>query len=556
LVNPNIGSGESAFLAVEFGMAIVALLLAFALPGFGKRFFAPMERRIQSVAGKPVLALLLVGLSAPLIRLSLLPIAPIPQPERHDEFSYLLAGETFASGRLTNPTHPMWTHFETFHEEHEPTYMSMYPPAQGLVLAAGRILFGHPWFGVCLSVGAMCAAILWMLQAWLPPAWALLGGILVVLRIGIFSYWMNSYWGGAPGALGGALILGTLPRIMRSPQVRNALVLGAGFAILANSRPFEGILLSIPVLVALFAWSVGSNRPPTRVLLLRIVTPLSGVLLITAAGMSYYNYRVFGSPTTLPYQVNRATYAVSPVFVWQERRPEPLYRHTVMRDFYVSWELPVYEKARTLRGFFEGIATKLGMILHFYFGAVLLIPLLMLARVFRDRRARLLIWAAATFFLGILPNAFSVPHYFAPATCLLYAVLLIAFRHLWAWRPGGQPVGRSLVQVIPLLSVLLCAIHAAWIPFTSDSGLPRARIQQELENHPGTQLAIVRYAPTHNPLSVEWVYNSADIDAAKVVWAREMTSVQNAELIQYFNNRKIWLVEPDSTPAKVSPYVP
>jgi hypothetical protein len=86
--------------------------------------------------------------------------------------------------------------------------------------------------------------------------------------------------------------------------------------------------------------------------------------------------------------------------------------------------------------------------------------------------------------------------------------------------------------------------------------LQRARIQQELENYPGPQLAIVRYAPEHNPLSVEWVYNAADIDAAKVVWAREMASVQNRELIRYFNNRKVWLVEPDSARVKVSPYVP
>jgi hypothetical protein len=102
----------------------------------------------------------------------------------------------------------------------------------------------------------MCAAICWMLQAWLPRRWALLGGMFAIIHanFGVGNYWAQSYCGGAVGAGGGALLLGGVRYLMREPRKNYAMVMGVGLAILANSRPYEGLVLSLPVGLGLLIW--------------------------------------------------------------------------------------------------------------------------------------------------------------------------------------------------------------------------------------------------------------------------------------------------------------
>src|SRR5204863_1970520 len=204
---------------------------------------------------------------------------------------YLLQADTFAHGRLTNPTPAMWEHFETFHVIFQPTYCAKFFPAQGLFLALGQAVFGHPFWGVWLTSGLMCAAITWMLQGWFSPGWAFVGGSIALLRFGVFGYWADSYWGGNVAAIGGAIVLGALPRIKFSLRARDSILMGIGLALLANSRPWEGFLLSMPIAVMLFTWMLEKNGPPLCASLQRVVLPLALVLAITGCWVAFYCWR-------------------------------------------------------------------------------------------------------------------------------------------------------------------------------------------------------------------------------------------------------------------------
>jgi hypothetical protein len=544
-------------------LAVVVLAAGLLASRFGGRALGWWERPLARVARRRGLAILVAALFPLVLRALLLPLFAAPEPAVNDEFSFLLAADTFAHGRLANPPHPFWPHFESIHTLARPAYASAFPIAPAAALAAGQVLFGHPWAGVWLGIGLMCGAICWMLQGWLPPRWALLGALLVALRIGVASYWMNSYWGGAVAAAGGALVLGALPRMMRAPGWRLALTMGAGLVILANSRPVEGACFGLGVAVVLLSWMLGRRGPGLRVAWRRIVLPLAAFLALAGVGVGYYFARVTGKPWVAPYVLYRNSMTIAPHFLWQKPTAEPMYNNQTMRRFYVYWEMASYREAR--RSLVADLARKASMYWRFYAGPLLTIPLLALLFLWRNRQVRQLALIAAALALSLVGQVWHNEHYAAPGMGLAILMAVMGMRSLRLWKWRGRRVGLAVVRCllpacVAMLAVVIVSGRAPGVGFEqrswrwpSPGNVARAGILRQLETAGGKHLVFVRYGLAHNA-GDEWVYNGADIDGSQVVWARELDRRSNAELMRYFSGRRVWLVEPDDPAPRLAPY--
>ena len=473
-----------------------------------------------------------------------------PLPAIHDEFSYLLAADTFAHGRCANPPHPMAVHFETFHVIQWPTYASKYPPAQGLALAAGVLLAGRPIVGVWLGTALAAAAVAWMLCGWLPRRWAAFGGLLFVVQGILQLSWGQGYWGGAIATLGGALLFGGWVRLMRAPRALASVLLALGAAVLAASRPFEGFVACVPVAVTLAGRFLGGNRPAWRETLVQFLLPAGAVGAAAAGGMLSYNACVTGSPWKLPYQVHEAAYGAAPVFVFQSKPPVPAYRHAVLRDFHTGWALEAYERQQTLAGFMTEKAAAFLMLWWYFLRPTLTIPFC--AALMRLGRRRPFRFAAGTLALTLAAAStvtWLKPHYVAPVYPLIWLLTIQGFRQLRAMPGRGERRGRGVVRGLVMLNIAVFVFEAALYVKTPQPEFARERasIAARLEQTAGRHLVIVQYSPEHNP-HAEWVYNAADIDAAKVVWARAIDAQHDARLIDYFQERRVWVLNADLQP--------
>lgn len=499
--------------------------------------------------------------------------AGIPVPTLGtDETSYLLAADTFAHGRLTNPAprHPEF--FETQHILVVPTYMSKYPPGQGLILAAGRVLFGRPIWGVWLSCGCLAGCLCWMLQAWTSRRWAWITTLFFLIGGNISSYWAQSYWGGALACCGGALLFGALRRTVREPRVGTSLLLGLGVVLLAVGRPYEGALCCVPAGVVLSWWFLRNRERPFSTKVIRFAAPLAVVLAGGAGLLGIYNRAVTGSAWTLPYAVHHRQYFLSGMFVFSDRHVPGRRPHPRIVRFYEMLDRPLPKSSlsiilRNLRQRGVGVfaATLFerwawpNSLVFMGVGWTLLATLLIVCR--KDRPFWFSVVTLAWVMAGSSLIKWWMAHYSGPVMPLILALFANAGRQT-ELRVGRSGRGQILLALTLLALAVTCFVvnarsKADRRPVKAEAtlskdgpaarsiyGIPRSGVRfeilRQLQDRPGRHLIFVRYPGGYREYE-ECVYNGAELADEPMLFVHSFGPPKDGELVDDFPDRSVWL---------------
>lgn len=547
VLNP-IGFGASDF--IEFAIAALLVVLVIAW----RPLIEPYGRRFSQSAlwGMVAIAILPVGL-----RLLLLSHHPVPTPDIYDEFGHLFVADTLRHFRLANPSHALHQFFETFFILQQPTYSSIYPIGQGLMLAIGRAISGYPWAGVLLSTGAFAGLCYWMLRGWTTPMCALAGGILAVVEFGPLNQWMNSYWGGSLAAAAGCLVFGALPRLIEKVRTRDALALGVGLAIHLLIRPYESIFLGMSILLFLLpAWKKCFRAAPIVML-----------ALIPAIGITFLqNKSATGHWMMLPYQLSQYQYGV-PASLTFQANPAPHRELTPQQQLEYRSQLAFRQSDKeSIQSYLLRLEYRVRYYRFFFLAPLFLaIPAFCFAAVRETRYA----WVLLTLLLFALGTNFFPAfqlHYLGAVTCLFVLMSVAGLQQIGRWSPEAA---RLLLFLCVAHFVFWYGMHIldqqdfakamisyeSWDYINHRNPERRIFVNQQLAKIPGPLLVFVRYSPRHI-FQDEWVYNDADIDSARIIWARDLSPDEDDQFRALYPSREVFLLEPDVQPPRLSAYHP
>ena len=444
----------------------------------------------------------------------------MPFPRYHDDYGYLLDADTFLHGRLSNPTHPLWPHFETMMVLHTPRYISKYPVGQGALFAIGRLL-GHPIAGEWIATVLACAAIWWALRVWTTPALALIGGIAVAVHPTMLG-WVESFHGGQLAALGGALMLGAAGRLRIAPSWQMSAVVGAGADVLTISRPYEGLIFCVGIGLLLLRREI-----------LRVAWAGALVLVLGLGFNAVRDDKITGNPLLLPYSLYEQRYDPVPNFVWETARPVPHYGNIEMEDIYVNWYLAYYNRVHASGGMARHFANTVRDIFNALVGPgnirgtrwiYLLLLVGLVPAILQDPQTRAIAGVVAVFAFAPFSLVWWMQdHYLSVGTAAAACLVMLAIRRL-------PPLLAAALLIVFFANAGLMWIAAS----TPDASYEtkRRRIAETVLAKGGKHLIVVA------PEVREMVFNGADLDGAPVVWARDLGD--NAALLAYYRDRTIW----------------
>ena len=552
---PNLGGAfverVGLYEAWQLPLTLLMLLAAAIITKNEIGLFVKIEDLIRKIEDRPYLSAALLAGVAACLRLSLSPFIGTPQPIVPDEPSLMLQAQTYFSGRLANHVN-LLPDFESVYVLLSPTYSSQYPVLRSFPLVVGYCLGIGAWGGVLLSVVALTVAVYWMVREWINARYAFIAALIVIIRYGLFSFWVNSYFGGAFTALGGVLLLGGFKAVKSRPTLLNGAAVGLGVVVLMTTRPYEGMVYALPFGVALVIHFVRSKSPERRAL---VPVGLSAAFLVGAGfGLTLaHDQAVTGDWKVSPYLLYRQTVGQVPAFLVESHDPrgEGQARYAATQKA-VNYDVAFYDRRETWLGIFFAETSRFRHYWLFYVGFALLIPFVVGIYALNGEPTFLL--AAASLGVGLSLGSFDFAHYAAPGFGLVILATMAGFRTLRQWRPWGYSYGLSLTRVLPLALVVgsvvpLSSALSGWPVFylTSHDTPPccwlrprslHTTVADAVDHYEGKNLLIVDTGP-NSPVGKDLVFNDADIDDEKTIWINDDPEF-NRLAIDRYPHRRIW----------------
>jgi hypothetical protein len=269
------------------------------------------------------------------------------------------------------------------------------------------------------------------------------------------------------------------------------------------------------------------------------IPKLALCLLPVLAVSGLHNFRITGSALTLPYQLSRQQYGVPQSFLFQPPVPRPPLTLKALIDGYDS---QLFSRMNLAENWLRTNTSKFFRFIGFFIDYYFLAPCLMIPWV-RIKHKAWLLGFCASLLLGNSLYPFYFNQYAAPLTGAIMIFALSGCMKLYSTRWGRFVV----------VFLLTCACFRTVRNFMQDRYQPayayigpsRSGIDRQLRSTSGQHLVFVRYGSEH-VYHWEWIYNDADIDNARIVWAHPLGANEDAALVKYYSRRRVWTVEPDN----------